>query len=204
VLFGQSWERLAWFLGQEPPHISLIVDIRTFETTGNNPHNGLGLLVSATIAGTGVEIEFSEPFLGPYECRYCRFEARSDRPFSAQGVIAEVKAYCERHFLLPPGRYRDLQIEQRWPRRNFIERYRHYREQMAEENERQHRGMVRKYSHARFIIDEYAYRRLDNVGIFDDLNCEEDERLIAAEAFAGDYNKRIFNDTIRHQKNYLP
>jgi hypothetical protein len=195
---------LEQFLGQEPPRINIIVDIRTFETTGNNPHNGLGLLVSATIAGSGVEIEFSEPFLGPYEYRYCRFEAQSDRPYSTDGVIDEVRAYCERHFLLPPGRYRDLQIEQRWPKRNFIERYKLYREAVAEENERQHRGMLHKYAHARFISDEEAYRRLDNVGIFDNLDCDEDERLIAAEAFAGDYNKGIFNDTIRHQKNFLP
>jgi hypothetical protein len=202
VLFGQSQERLKQFLGHEPRHIGIIIDIRTFEALDENPHNGLGLLVWAKIEGFGVEVEFSEPFRNPYNHRCCRFEAHSDRPFSIEGIIAEVKAYCEEHILLPPGRYRDIQIEQRWFKRNFIEHYWQYRAAMGDENERQHRGMIRKYAHARFITDEYAYRHLESEGIFDNLNCDEDERLIAAEAFAGDYNKRIYNETIRYQRNF--
>jgi hypothetical protein len=204
VLFGRSQERLAWFLGQGPPHICIIVDIRTFEVVDKNPCNGLGLVISARIAGCGVEVEFTEPFSGPYCQRYCRFEPDSERPFSEEGVIAEVRAYCEEHFLMPAGRYRDMQIEMRCHKRVFPDRYRLHREAVAQENERRHRDMLRRYAGARFITDEEAYRRLDCEGVFDGLNCDMDERLIAAEAFADDYNRSIYNETIRHQKNLLP
>ncbi len=141
-LFGQSQERLAEFLGQEPPHILLTLDLRTFEVIYQNPYNGLGLTVSARVSGDGVKLEFSEPFLGPYHHRTCSFTPTSDRPFSTEGVIAEVRAYCDEHLLLPPGRYRDIQIERRWPKRLFVELYKIRQGEIARENAEQHRAML--------------------------------------------------------------
>lgn len=204
VLFGQSQERLEQFLGHEPAQILLIVDIRTFGRLNVNPHNGLAISICARIKGSGVEIEFSEPFTGPYNRRYCRFAPLSERPFSGDGVIDEVRTYCDEHFLLPAGRYRDVQIRMRWPRQDFIRRYLLYLQAARQEDEQRHRDMLLKYAFERYIDDEEAYRRLESNGFFNDLNCDEDERLIAAEAFAEGYNREIYNATIRFQKNHLP
>ncbi len=201
VLYGRSQERLVQFLGQEPPHILLILDIRTFEAVDENPNNGLGLTVSAKVEGSGVEIGFSEPFIGPYHHPRCRFVPVSDRLFSAEGVAAEVQAYCNEHILLPPGRYRDMQIEQRWPKRSFVELYNIHKKMLSLEDERQHRKMLDRYAHARFITESQAYRHLDAEGIFDGLNCDEDERLLMAGQFAENYNREHYKETMKHQKN---
>lgn len=203
VLFGQSQERLEQFLGHEPAQILLTVDIRTFERLDVNPHNGLGLSICARIKGSGVEIEFSEPFTGSYNQQYRCFTPSSERPFSEDGVIDEVRAYCDEHYLLPTGRYRNLQIEMRCPRQDFILRYLLYLQAARQDDEQQHRDMLLKYAFEKYINDEEAYRHLKDAGIFDNLNCDEDERLIMAEAFAENYNKGIFNNTIRFQKNHL-
>ena len=204
VLYGQSQERLAEFLGQEPPHILLTLDLRTFEVIDKNPYNGLGLAVSARVSGDSVRVEFSEPFLGPYHHRTCSFSPTSDRPFSTEGVIAEVRAYCDEHLLFPPGRYRDIQIERRWPKPVFVNHYRLYREAVARANEALHRDMLTRHAHDRFMSDEQAYLHLEATGIFRNLNCDEDERSIMAEALAANHNKQIYNDVFRHQNNYLP
>ncbi len=203
-LFGRSQERLAEFLGQEPPHILLTLDIRTFEIVAENPYNGLGLTVNARVSGDGVKVEFSEPFIGPYHHRTCSFAPTSDRPFSAEGVIAEVRAYCDEHLLLPPGRYRDIQIERRWPKTVFVNHYRLYREAVALEENGRHRAMLDRYAHARFMSDEQAYLRLSAEGVFDALNCHDEEQLQMAEEFAEGHNREIYNETFRHQNNYLP
>ncbi len=154
-LFGQSQERLAQFLGQEPPHILLTLDIRTFEAVSENPYNGLGLTVSARIVGDGVKVEFSEPFLGPYHHRTCSFSPTSDRPFSTEGVIAEVRAYCDEHLLLPPGRYRDIQIENRWSKRHFFE---HYRNSISRGGRARERSAAPRYAYQTYPRPFYVGR----------------------------------------------
>jgi len=203
VLFGQSRERLAQFLGHETTQILLHIDIRTFESIETNPYNGLGLSVSANVMGSGVEIKFSEPFLGPYHHRYRSFTAMSEQPFSEEGVIAEVKAYCEEHFLLPPGRYREVQIERRWHRQIFCKLYKTHRETVRLEHDFLHREMLRNYAAPRFITDDEAYLRLETEGVFGGLGCDKDERLGMAERFAADYNRRMFDTITRFQKNPL-
>lgn len=200
VLFGRSQERMTQFLGYDPDQILLIIDIRTFESVASNSYDGLSLAVNANITGSGVQVEFSEPFFGPYYHRYCRYTAMSEQPFSEQGVVAEVKAYCEKHFLLPPGRYREVQIERRWHRHIFLDLYRMHRETVLLEQDRLHREMLWKYAATRFITDDEAYRRLETEGVFDDMGCDEDERFQMAEQFVCDYNKGVFDTTIRFQK----
>ncbi len=53
------------------------------------------------------------------------------------------------------------------------------------------------------MSDEQAYLHLEATGIFRNLNCDEDERSIMAEALADNHNKQIYNDIFRHQNNYL-
>ncbi len=204
VLYGRSQERLGRFLGQEPPHILLTLDIRTFEVVDENPHNGLGLTVSARVSGFGVKVEFSEPFLGPYRHRTCCFTPVSNRPFSHEGVVAEVKAYCDEHLLLPPGRYRDIQIDRRWPKRHFRELYRKYREMEVSENERRHEEMLTRYAHDRFITDEQAYLQLSAEGMFSDMHGYDEEQLGLAEEYAEDHNRNIYYEIRKHQRNHLP
>ncbi len=54
------------------------------------------------------------------------------------------------------------------------------------------------------MSDEQALLHLEAEGIFGNLNCDEDERSIMAEAVAAHHNKQIYNQTWKHQNNYLP
>lgn len=60
----------------------------------------------------GVQIEIEHPLHGGW----VHFTARSHRPFTREGIIAEAKSYIDSHILLAPGRYRDLQLENMVPR----------------------------------------------------------------------------------------
>lgn len=50
----------------------------------------------------GVQIEIEHPLHGGW----VHFTARSHRPFTREGIIAEAKSYIDSHILLAPGRYR--------------------------------------------------------------------------------------------------
>lgn len=67
------------------------------------PHRTAYIVVHVRRQGVQFEIEH------PLHKGWVDFTARSHRPFTREGIIAEAKSYIDRHILLAPGRYRDLQ-----------------------------------------------------------------------------------------------
>lgn len=127
----------------------------------------------------GVQIEIDHPLHDGWAC----FTARSHRPFTREGIIAEAKSHIDRHILLAPGRYRDLQMEHMVPKEKFPAWYSRYRKGLRERAESEHRDMVDKYRHGNDITHEEARDILAASGIFFDLNCDEFERAELTEEF---------------------
>ena len=98
------------------------------------------------------------------------------RCFSKEGLIGEVKAYIEKHLLLPPGRYRDLQVEHKIPKEKFPRWYKSYKEKVHDAEEQEYWAMIEKYQPDNRINYEDSYNLLAASGIFFDLNCDDYER----------------------------
>lgn len=116
--------------------------------------------------------------------------ARSHRPFTKEGVMAEARAYIDKHILLPPGRYRDLQMEYMIAREQFPAWYKQYKNDLHEQAECEHWNMVDKYRHANDITYAEGYGILAASGMFFDFNCDEFERGEMTEQFV-----RLCNET---------
>ena len=75
------------------------------------------------------------------------FTARSHRPFTREGIIAEAKSYIDSHILLAPGRYRDLQLEHMVSRNSSPHGTGQYKMRLHDRAEAEHRDMVDRYRH---------------------------------------------------------
>ncbi len=180
--YYQAFKQLERFLGKETctdwyfhirPDNYQIEDVHKF--------NGIALYIRAHIRADGVEITFTHPITGTD----LSFVARSHRPFTQQGIIDETRAYIEKHLLLPPGRYRDLQIENRIPKPDFPAWYRRYREMLHDWAEMEHKEMLAKYDPKRQPLSfEDAYDILATSGILHDFCSDEYEREELAGEFA--------------------
>ena len=141
------------------------------------PHSTVYVVVHVREHGVQIAIEH------PLHEGWIYFTARSHRPFTKEGVMEEAKAYIDRHILLAPGRYRDLQMEHMIPKEKFPTWYSRYKKELHERAESEHRDMVDKYRHRNDITHEEARDILAASGIFFDLNCDEFERAELTEEF---------------------
>lgn len=116
----------------------------------------------------GVQIEIEHPLHGGW----VHFTARSHRPFTREGIIAEAKSYIDSHILLAPGRYRDLQLENMVSKEQFPAWYRLYKMRLHDRAEAEHRDMVDRYRHRNDLTYGEARDMLAASGIFFDLNCD--------------------------------
>ena len=133
----------------------------------------------------GVQIEIEHPLHGGW----VHFTARSHRPFTREGIIAEAKSYIDSHILLAPGRYRDLQLEHMVSKEQFPAWYRQYKMRLHDRAEAEHRDMVDRYRHRNDLTYGEARDMLAASGIFFDLNCDEFERDEITEQFVRLCNK---------------
>lgn len=135
--------------------------------------------VVAHVREYGVRFELEHPL----HDGWTYFTARSHRPFTKEGIIAEVKAYIDEYILLPSGRYRDLQLEYMIPKEQFPAWYRQYKKDLHAQAECEHWEMVDKYRRKDELTYEDARDLLAVSGIFFDLNCDEFEREEMTEVF---------------------
>ncbi len=180
-LFCQSLRQLERYIGKKATknwHIHIqadnfepIEDIQNFD--------GHSLYIVTRIGSDGVIIQCSHPFAQTT----FEFTARSHRIFDSKGVIAETKAYIEKHFLFAPGRFRDLQIEHHVPKESFVAWYKQYRQEKRQEAESEHRNMLARYNPVSYMNYDDARDILAMSGMFYDFCSDEYERDEMTEQF---------------------
>lgn len=180
-IYCQSMRQLERFLGGARQDHYIHIDPLTCREVNLKdemfPHPAVYVVVHVRERGVQIEIDH------PLHDGWVSFTARSHRPFTKEGIIAEAKAYIDRHILLAPGRYRDLQTEHMVPKEKFPAWYSLYREGLHERAESEHRDMVDQYRRRNDITHEEARDILAASGIFFDLNCDEFERAELTEEF---------------------
>lgn len=180
-IYRQSMRQLERFLGGVRQDYYIHLDTRDCREASLKdemfPHSTVYVVVHVREHGVQIAIEH------PLHEGWIYFTARSHRPFTKEGVMEEAKAYIDRHILLAPGRYRDLQMEHMIPKEKFPTWYSRYKKELHERAESEHRDMVDKYRHRNDITHEEARDILAASGIFFDLNCDEFERAELTEEF---------------------
>lgn len=186
-IYCQSMRQLERFLGGARQDYYVHLDTRTCRETGLKDemflHSTVYVVVHIREHGVQLGIEH------PLHEGWVHFTARSHRPFTKEGIIAEAKAYIDRHILLAPGRYRDLQMEYMIPKAEFPSWYKRYKKEQHDREEAEHWDMVDRYRHRNDITYEEARDMLALSGIFFDLNCDEFERDEITEEFVRLCNK---------------
>lgn len=186
-IYCQSMRQLERFLGGVRQDYYIHLDTRDCREASLKdemfPHSTVYVVVHVREHGVQIAIEH------PLHEGWIYFTARSHRPFTKEGVMEEAKAYIDRHILLAPGRYRDLQMEHMIPKEKFPTWYSRYKKELHERAESEHRDMVDKYRHRNDITHEEARDILAASGIFFDLNCDEFERDEITEQFVRLCNK---------------
>lgn len=180
-IYCQSMRQLERFLGGARQDHYIHIDPLTCREVSLKdemfPHPAVYVVVHVRERGVQIEIDH------PLHDGWVSFTARSHRPFTKEGVMEETKAYIDRHILLAPGRYRDLQMEHMVPKEKFPTWYSRYRKELHERAESEHRDMVDKYWRGNDITHEEARDILAASGIFFDLNSDEFERAELTEEF---------------------
>lgn len=180
-IYCQSMRQLERFLGGVRQDYYIHLDTRDCREASLKdemfPHSTVYVVVHVREHGVQIAIEH------PLHEGWIYFTARSHRPFTKEGVMEETKAYIDRHILLAPGRYRDLQMEHMVPKEKFPTWYSRYKKELHERAESEHRDMVDKYRRGNDITHEEARDILAASGIFFDLHSDEFERAELTEEF---------------------
>lgn len=180
-IYCQSMRQLERFLGGARQDHYIHIDPLTCREVSLKddmfPHRTAYIVVHVRRQGVRIEIEH------PLHKGWVDFTARSHRPFTREGIIAEAKSYIDRHILLTPGRYRDLQLEHMVSREQFPTWYRQYKKRLHDRAEAEHQDMVERYRYRNDITYGEARDMLAASGIFFDLNCDEFERDEITEQF---------------------
>lgn len=190
-IYCQSMRQLERFLGGAKQDYYIHLDARTCREVCLKDETPLHstVYVVVHIREHGVQIGFTHPFQRESD-KWVHFTARSHRAFTREGIIAEVEAYISRHILLPPGRYRDLQMEHMVSRENFVPWYKEYRRKGHETAECLHKAMIKEYRHTDELSYGEARELLAASGIFFDMNCDEFEKDELTEQFLIMCNRR--------------
>ena len=125
-LFHQRCVQLERFLRGLRQDFYLHIFPHSYKEADRQKHEDFLIFIVAHVEERGVHVKFTHPYTGDD----IYFIARSHRPFNKEGLIGEVKAYIDKHLLLPPGRYRDLQVEYKIPKEKFLGWYKTYKERI--------------------------------------------------------------------------
>jgi len=187
-LYHQSLMQLYRFMGLKPDwnadSLLFFIDAVSFEMADRDkyeyPHELIYIRVH--IRRKGAEISFSHPFNRMLDVTYV---SRSHHPYTPEGIRLDVIEYINKNLLYPPGRFRDLQLEHKVVKKDFIDWYKSYKIRMAYLAEDEHWSMVEKYSKKPQYTDyDEAYWLLSAHGIFQDFGYDtEGERDELTEEF---------------------
>lgn len=178
-LFHQRCVQLERFLRGLRQDFYLHIFPHSYKEADRQKHEDFLIFIVAHVEERGVHVKFTHPYTGDD----IYFIARSHRPFNKEGLIGEVKAYIDKHLLLPPGRYRDLQVEYKIPKEKFLGWYKTYKERIHIAEEQAHWDMIEKYQPDNRMSYEDSYNLLAASGMFFDFNCDEYERNQMTEEF---------------------
>lgn len=178
-IFHQRCVQLERFLRGLRQDFYLHIFPHSYKEADRQKHEDFLIFIVAHVEERGVHVKFTHPYTGDD----IYFIARSHRPFNKEGLIGEVKAYIDKHLLLPPGRYRDLQVEYKIPKEKFLGWYKTYKERIHIAEEQAHWDMIEKYQPDNRMSYEDSYNLLAASGMFFDFNCDEYERNQMTEEF---------------------
>lgn len=178
-IFHQRCVQLERFLRGQRQDYHFHVLPYSYEEANRQKHEDFLIFIVAHVEECGVHVKFTHL----YTEDDIYFIARSHRPFNKEGLIGEVKAYIDKHLLLPPGRYHDLQVEYKIPKEKFPRWYKTYKERVHDAAEQKHWAMIEKYRPDNRISYEDSYNLLAASGMFFDLNCDVYERDELTEEF---------------------
>ncbi len=178
-IFHQRCVQLERFLRGLRQDFYLHIFPHSYKEADRQKHEDFLIFIVAHVEERGVHVKFTHPYTGDD----IYFIARSHRPFNKEGLIGEVKAYIDKHLLLPPGRYRDLQVEYKIPKEKFPGWYKTYKERIHIAEEQAHWDMIEKYQPDNRMSYEDSYNLLAASGMFFDFNCDEYERNQMTEEF---------------------
>lgn len=178
-IFHQRCVQLERFLRGLRQDFYLHIFPHSYKEADRQKHEDFLIFIVAHVEERGVHVKFTHPYTGDD----IYFIARSHRPFNKEGLIGEVKAYIDKHLLLPPGRYRDLQVEYKISKEKFPGWYKTYKERIHIAEEQAHWDMIEKYQPDNRMSYEDSYNLLAASGMFFDFNCDEYERNQMTEEF---------------------
>lgn len=182
-IYCQSQRQLERFMEGSRDCFHVHIDPQTYKEVDYQTFEGYTIYIVARIGEYGVRLHFNHPFATCWNSDGIHFIPHSHRRFNTEGLIAEVRAYIEKHLLFPPGRYRDLQLEHQIPKELFPGWHKRYKKEQHEQAEYEHWEMVDRYRHKNDISFEEARNLLAASGIFFDLNSDEFEREELTEQF---------------------
>jgi hypothetical protein len=184
-IYRQSRMQLYRFLGVNDGEecIRFHVDAETYEIT--DPHlndsRANAIYITTRITGKGVLVCFSHPFNRMEDITY---RARSHNEYTQEGLRRDVVNYINKYLLYPPGRYRELQIEYKVRKENFVNWYKTYKKFLQAQYDREYWEMYDRYYPDKSISFEESYETLVTYGIFDDFGVDDEwEREAMAEEF---------------------
>lgn len=194
--FGAMQRALHEFLGTKEECVRVHMEFLTLKKAEMRPDSGAWIYVTTRIGAEGVQIRVDDFHLAEDGYSF-NFIARSHREYTVDGVIAEVKAYIEKHYYLPEGRYRDIQLDNLWTKEEFFSYgYRAYKKAMKEMAEMEHWKMLEKYEekYDDSYIEDFVEPMLRNdLGIEDaweiDDACDFMRRMDMAELEKRNYQK---------------
>lgn len=186
-IYGQAIAELRRFLQlksyREDLNIRFHIHVDTHEII--NPHDfdsfSDTIYITSGIVGTGVRINFTHPFnhhINVY------FNARSHNTYTKEGLRNEVVKHIDKHLLFAPGRYRDLQVQNKVVKEDFRHWYEDYKWRQEKMAEQEYWDMIEIYQPTpeRLSFDD-AYGLLNGAGLFFDFGCDEYEK----EQLAGEF-----------------
>lgn len=182
-IYCQSQRQLERFMEGSRDSFHIHINPQTYEKVDYQTFEGHTIYIVARIGENGVLVHFNHPFATCWHQDDIYFTPHSHRLFTIDGLIAEVRAYIEKHLLFPPGRYHDLQLEYQILKKKFPGWYKQYRKEQHRQAEYEHWEMVDMYRHKNDISFEDARNLLAASGMFFDFNCDEFEREELTEQF---------------------
>jgi hypothetical protein len=160
------------------------LDVRTYEIADHTQYEYFSdtMYITTRITGKGARICFTHPFNRMKDIVY---HSRSHNEYTEEGVRRDVISYINKKLLYPPGRYRDLQLEYKIPKEEFISWYKNYKACQKRMDEDEYWEMIEKYNPPTERMDfEESYGILVASGIFYDMNISDEyEKEVLAEEF---------------------
>ncbi len=148
----------------EEQYHRFFIHSQTYEIVNRQDYEIWELIYVCTkIGSNGVYIEYTHPF---NHNRWIRFSVRSHRPYTIEGCKEEVLKHIDKHLFYPPGRFRDLQIENKIVKEDFIERYKDHKRRVERQNEQDYWDMVETYSPDNSMSFDESIDMLRSYGYF--------------------------------------